>query len=394
MDPDVLVVGAGPAGAVAALILARAGVRVRVIDRATFPRDKLCGDSLNPGAMALLARHGLAEAIEARGLPVEGMRLTGPGGVGVTGTYPRGLIGRSLSRSDLDVMLASAAERAGATLELDVRVTGPLTDGAGRHSRVSGVAIASASGQRGERRGRVVIAADGRRSTVAVALGLIRPPKRPRRWALGAYYEGVDGLTRRGEMHVRSGRYLGVAPVPGGFANVCLVVPEIAARSAARAPAIAIEAAVTADAELRDRFRRARRVSEVRMLGPLAVDADAAGVPGLLLAGDAAGFVDPITGDGMRIAMRGAELAAAAAERALAGDDEAHRELARLRAAEFTTKLRVNRLLRVVVARPETVAGASVLARLAPPVFERLIAYAGDVSLTSSRPLAVSAAAT
>ena len=160
MDPDVLVVGAGPAGAVAALILARAGVRVRVIDRATFPRDKLCGDSLNPGAMALLARHGLAEAIEARGLPVEGMRLTGPGGVGVTGTYPRGLIGRSLSRSDLDVMLASAAERAGATLELDVRVTGPLTDGAGRHSRVSGVAIASASGQRGERRGRVVIAAD------------------------------------------------------------------------------------------------------------------------------------------------------------------------------------------------------------------------------------------
>jgi len=129
VDPDVLVVGAGPAGAIAALVLARAGVRVRLIDRATFPRDKLCGDSLNPGAMTLLARHGLAGIIEARGLPVEGMWLTGPGGIGVAGTYPRGLLGRSLTRADLDVMLVSAAERAGAVVELGVRVTRPLTEG-------------------------------------------------------------------------------------------------------------------------------------------------------------------------------------------------------------------------------------------------------------------------
>ena len=192
MDADVLVVGAGPAGAIAALVLARAGVRVRLIDRATFPRDKLCGDSLNPGAMALLARHGLAEAVEARGLPMEGMWLTGPGGIGVAGTYPRGLLGRSLTRSDLDVMLVSAAERAGAAIELGVRVTGPLTDGDTRRPRVTGVAIASTSGRAIERRARVVIAADGRRSTLAVALGLIRSPRHPRRWALGAYYEGVE----------------------------------------------------------------------------------------------------------------------------------------------------------------------------------------------------------
>jgi flavin-dependent dehydrogenase len=366
---------------------------VCLIDRATFPRDKLCGDSLNPGAMALLARHRLAEAVEARGLPVEGMWLTGPGGIGVAGTYPRGLLGRSLTRSDLDVMLVSAAERAGAAIELGVRVTGALTEGDARRPRVTGVAVTSRSGRVIERRARVVIAADGRRSTLGVALGLVRSPRHPRRWALGAYYEGVNDLTRRGEMHVRSGRYLGVAPVPGGLANVCLVVPETRARAAMRAPAVAIDAALTADPALRERFRRARRVTEVRVLGPLAVDAHSDGVSGLLLAGDAAGFVDPITGDGMRIAMRGAELAATAALRALEGTADAHRELALERARDLSAKLRVNRLLRAVVTRPATVVGASAVARLAPSIFEALIAYAGDVGLTSSGPLAASAAA-
>lgn len=394
MNPDVLVVGAGPAGAIAALVLARQGVNVHLVDRDSFPRDKLCGDSLNPGAMALLGRHGLAQPVEARGLPIEGMWLTGPAGVGVAGTYPRGVLGRSLTRSDLDVLLVSAAERAGAVFESGVRVTGPLTDGDSRRPRVTGVATASPSGRPLERHARVVIVADGRRSTVAIPLGLTRSTRHPRRWALGAYYEGVEGLTRRGEMHVRSGRYLGVAPVPHGLANVCLVVPEARARVAMRAPAIAIEAALAADPALRERFGRARRVGDVRVLGPLAVDADAAGIPGLLLAGDAAGFVDPITGDGMRIAMRGAELAAAAAQRALEGSIDTHRELALERARELSTKLHVNRLLRAVVARSGTVVAASLIARVAPSMFEQLIAYAGDVGLTSSGPLAVSAATT
>src|SRR3954469_1737655 len=97
---DVVICGAGPAGTMAAIILARAGVRVRLLDRARFPRDKLCGDTINPGALAALRELGLAAAIETRGLRVDGMRISGPGGITVDGRYPAALHGRALVRRD------------------------------------------------------------------------------------------------------------------------------------------------------------------------------------------------------------------------------------------------------------------------------------------------------
>src|SRR5437868_14409197 len=95
---DVLIVGAGPAGAIAASVLARAGARVRLIDRAAFPRDKLCGDTLNPGTLAVLRRLGLAEAVESVGLEIEGMRITGDSGFDLTARYPGNLRGRAITR--------------------------------------------------------------------------------------------------------------------------------------------------------------------------------------------------------------------------------------------------------------------------------------------------------
>jgi len=373
---DVLVVGAGPAGSVAAAVLARAGARVRIVDRAAFPRDKLCGDTVNPGTMALLTRLRLAAPIEAAGLPIDGMRVSGyrgTKGVVVEGRYPPGLTGRALLRRDFDWMLLSDAMAAGAQFESGVVVRGAIVD----DGRVAGVD----AGGRGEIRATVTVAADGRHSTLAFGLGLASHPRRPRRWAAGAYMEVPDDAASRrfGEMHVRAGRYLGIAPVPGGLTNVCLVTPWRTGAAPLGDPRAAIVRALSGDPLLRDRFADARLATAPVMLGPLAVDARRAPPDGLLLAGDAAGFIDPMTGDGLRFAIRGAELAAMAAVEVLAhGWDGVQARLARARRAEFAGKWRFNRAVRSLAASPSAVALATAGARMAPAALRRAMIYAGD----------------
>lgn len=374
---DVIVVGAGPAGSLAALILAREGYRVRVFERARFPRDKLCGDTLNPGALRVLSRYLPIDPILARGVPLDGMVITGPNRVSVCGRYGRGVHGRSLTRRDLDAFLMEGAIAAGAQVDDGVTVTGPVVDAAGT---VTGVTL-STSGVACEHRARVVIGADGRSSRVARGLRLARQPSRPRRWAIGGYFDEVEGMTGFGEMHVRHGRYIGVAPVPGGRANACLVLPEAAARHAWAEPAAMLRRAIDADGELARRFARARLAGAPQVLGPMAVDVSAPAVPGLLLAGDAAGFIDPMTGDGLRLALAGAEMAASVAREMLSGHltgTEAVAALAHRRRAAFHRKWRFNRSLRALVSTGPMVSGATLAARLVPSAFEAIIRYAGD----------------
>ena len=115
---DVLIVGAGPAGAVAATVLARKGARVRMVDRARFPRDKLCGDTVNPGTLALLRRLGLADRLESRGLAIDGMIVTGADGVAVESAVSRWRWRADRSvRRELDWSLLQQATAAGAEFE-------------------------------------------------------------------------------------------------------------------------------------------------------------------------------------------------------------------------------------------------------------------------------------
>ena len=384
---DVLIVGAGPAGTVAATVLARKGVHVRLVDRARFPRDKLCGDTINPGTLALLRRLELAGSLERRGLAIDGMIVTGADRVSVQSRYPDGLQGRSLLRRELDWSLLQQATAAGAEFEPCTAVRHPVIDGTDG-GRVSGVV-----GDRcGTVRARVVIAADGRHSTLAFALGLARHPRRPRRWAVGGYFENVTGVSTFGEMHVRRGGYIGVAPIPGGLVNVCVVKSLDAGRESAgdgqsdasmfRDPEGLLRREVACDWMLRERFAAARLVMPPVVLGPLAVDVRHHAVEGLLQAGDAAGFIDPITGDGLRFAVQGGELAAHAALEALdRGWTGVHTRLAAARRREFSTKWRFNRMLRALVSSPAALGAGEAVAAVAPSALRAIVRRAGDCNL-------------
>ena len=374
---DIVIAGGGPAGALAAIILARAGAKVRVFERSRFPRHKLCGDTLNPGALAVLARHVETSELLANSDDIHGMLITGPGGVAVRASYGPGITGRAVTRRVLDAWLLQQAGDAGAQVEEGVAVkSAPVASG-----RVRGITVARRGGGEVTHDSRMVIAADGRRSTLAFTRGLAHQPARPRRWAIGGYFTGVSGGGTVGEMHVRKGHYIGIAPVPGGLTNVCVVMPHASGDQPFGAPGELIRLRLNADPALRERFTSARAEGPPVMLGPMAVDSTAAGAPGLLLAGDAAGFIDPMTGDGLRLALAGAELAAAVALDVLAGrlsPEIAHVELARRRQAAFAAKWRFNRTLRSLVTYPQGVATAAVAARVMPSMFEAVIRYAGD----------------
>jgi len=308
-------------------------------------------------------------------------------------------------------MLLQQAIAAGCDYEAAVAVRCATVDESRGVGRVTGV-VAGANGHERVQPARVVVAADGRHSTIAFGLGLAQHPKRPRRWAVGGYFENVSPSTinaepaepaepaedvdqnaRRaqralrctscfGEMHVRRNCYIGVAPVPGGLTNVCLVRPSGAGDRALADPAGLLTRALAADSQLRDRFADARLVTPPVVLGPLAVESPHTTIDGLLFAGDAAGFIDPMTGDGLRFAVQGGELAAAAALRALDhGWSGVHARLAADRRRAFASKWRFNRALRALVSSAHAIDAAAVATRVAPGILRAVIARAGDCDL-------------
>jgi len=309
---DVVVVGAGPAGATTALLLARAGASVLLVDRARFPRDKACSEYLSPATTEILERLGgeILDAVEgAAHAKLYGMKVVAPSGAAMCGRFRGGRRPYSfaLSRTTFDTMLVAAAARAGAQVREATTLENLLWEG----GAVAGVTARSCNGQRVTWNARVVVGADGLRSVVARRLGLIRSSP-PRRVAFAAHVADVAGIDGVGELHVSERGYVGLGPIGGGITTVALVVPLAAVRDGRRDFRAGFFDELQRFPGLAGRFDPRCLVREVLVTGPFAQWSRTAVAPGggALLVGDAADFFDPFTGQGIYAALRGAELAA------------------------------------------------------------------------------------
>jgi len=315
---DVVVAGAGPAGAVTALRLARAGLRVAAVDRAVFPRDKICSEYMSPEGVRHLDTLGLLAQVERQGgCAIRGTTVYAAKGSSLTGLFARTApppfreTGLSVSRRILDQTLVNAAREAGVEV-MERTVVGVL-----RHEKgLGGLLVRDHDDRVRELSARLTVGADGLRSLVAKAMNGSRTG-RLRRYAFVAHIAGVSGLRDTAELHVGADGYVGLNPLGGGVANVALVVPQDRARRAGgRTEAFFFEELARFPG-VHDRMRRDAMVREVLVTGPFAAWSRSVVTPGGLLVGDAADFFDPFTGEGICAALRGAELVEDAARAAL-----------------------------------------------------------------------------
>lgn len=349
---DVVIVGAGPAGAACATFCARAGLKTALLERAAFPRDKVCGDCLNPDCWPVLERLGVAAEVEAAPhvqlrevefISASGRRLRLPLPVSSRGEI-------TIKRSVLDQIILQAAAAAGVDVRCETVVCGAVPQpGGGFH--LSGL------------NARFLVAADGRNSALARGAGLISPAAAPRRVGVQAHLPCPPDFGPRVEMHWFQRGYGGVAPVGGGELNVSLVGPPAALEEL--------------KAWTRDRFQPPAE-PVWRTIAPLdRAPAAAATDAGLFLVGDAARVVEPFTGEGIFYALRSGELAAEtliAAIRDRTPTAEAAAAFRQKSAALYRGRLWVNRLARLTVLHPWLAGAALEAARWQPGLLRLLTA--------------------
>lgn len=325
---DVAIVGAGPAGATCAAFCADAGLRVVLLERETFPREKVCGDCLNPSCWPVLERLGVEQRVRA--LPhgkLQRVEFVAIGGRRVSVDLPADAE-IAVKRSLFDQLLMTRAAEAGAEVRQGTTVRQILSERDTWQITANDETLQA----------RVIVAADGRNSTVARLVGAL-PPASKERVGLQTHIALPADFGERVVLQFLPEGYSGQAPVGGGELNVCLVAtpPKLDALKSWAA----------------ERFGLGRDHSW-KTITPLRRAPVTAAHRRLFFVGDAARVVEPFTGEGIYYALHSGELAAQAAIALIRrGDDaEASRSYAAAHEQLYRGRLWVNRIARTAVLSP------------------------------------------
>jgi len=351
-DYDVIIVGAGVAGSSATILLGEKGYRVLLLDRATFPRHKTCGEGIMPEGVRILDALGVLPTIlDQGGTRVQGLRFRSQAGVWAQADFPP-LDGEPaysivIRRYELDhLLLQRAATLPNVTVREEFTVTEAIYEG----GAIKGI-VGRPTGKRAgceTLRAPLTLAADGMHSRFHGRYGIQRTIRRRQRWGIAGHLQGVQGLSPYIEVLYQRDHEIYLAPLGDDLTLVAVLLEKNMIRAFRGNLAQGYHQFLKSAPGLGERIQDTKVVPPVGGRGPLGYIVDPVFLPGLLLVGDSAGFLDPITGEGMTLALKCVQAALPIVNRAFETGDFGQNTLGQypdVRAQAIVDVLRLTQLM-------------------------------------------------
>ena len=353
MTVDVIIIGGGPSGCAAALGLNRLGYKVVLCDQAKFPRDKVCGEFISPAADPILKRLGVLNRIEALSPKrLKGVAISSYEGEEILIDYPQlpGMDARptslSVPRYELDAIFVEQVKQVG----IEVREQHKVTDFLFAEGRVTGVRGWDENKTSFTLKAPLVIDAGGRNALSLKKMDLKKESAENTKIAMAAHWQGAKIADDYCYMHISCPGYTGISSVGKDRSNLVLVVNRQAMQG--KKPDTFYLDAVMQNCHRRKILQDAECIESVRAIESLAFSVKPVTCGGLLLVGDAMGFIDPFTGEGIYLSLRSSEIAVDVADKAFKKTDwsnEVLKDYEVRRKQEFDKKFLLSRIFQKLI---------------------------------------------